>query len=148
MTIRTAIDLIKSHEGCRLTAYRDTLGKLTIGYGRCVPGIKSGDTCTQASADAWLDDAVKVAGAGAVRVCQRAGINWAALSEPRRAVLTDMAYQLGEGGLGAFRNMLGAIKGEMWIAAATAGLASMWAKQTPNRAHQNMTIMQSGEWPG
>ena len=46
-------DLIKSFEGCRLTAYRDTSGIWTIGWGHTA-GVLAGDTCTQDQADAWL----------------------------------------------------------------------------------------------
>lgn len=47
------IELIKSFEGCKLRAYRDQRGILSIGYGH-TEGVKEGDTCTQAQADAWL----------------------------------------------------------------------------------------------
>lgn len=145
--IRSALDLIRSHEGCRLKAYVDTEGKWTIGWGRCVPGIRSGDTCTQEQADAWLDEAVRSAGSAAARVCQQAGIDWPALGEVRQAVLVDMAYQLGERGLSAFRNMLAGIRDGMWIAASSHGLDSLWARQTPKRARQNMSMLMTGEWP-
>ena len=48
--------LLKSFEGCKLTAYPDpgTGGEpWTIGWGH-TGGVKRGDTCTQAQADAWL----------------------------------------------------------------------------------------------
>lgn len=44
------IDLIKSFEGCRLTAYLDQKGILTIGYG-CTRDVKPGMTITQSQAD-------------------------------------------------------------------------------------------------
>lgn len=49
-----AIDLIKSFEGCRLDAYNDVAGKLTIGWGHLVlrgEGYHLGDTITQEQAD-------------------------------------------------------------------------------------------------
>ena len=49
----TGLDLIRSFEGCRLTAYRDTSGILTLGWGHTA-GVLAGDTCTQDQADAWL----------------------------------------------------------------------------------------------
>ena len=48
--------LLKSFEGCKLAAYPDpgTGGEpWTIGWGH-TGGVKRGDTCTQAQADAWL----------------------------------------------------------------------------------------------
>ena len=47
--------LIRSFEGCRLSAYLDSAGVPTIGWGR-TKGVKMGDTCTQQQADAWFDE--------------------------------------------------------------------------------------------
>lgn len=54
-----ALDLIKRFEGLRLTAYQDSVGVWTIGYGttaRAGIGVfpKAGMTCTEAEAEAWL----------------------------------------------------------------------------------------------
>ena len=55
------LNLIKSFEGCRLTAYKDSVGIWTIGYGttnadRAITGtaIVSGLKINQATADEWL----------------------------------------------------------------------------------------------
>ena len=47
------IELIKTHEGCRLEAYRDAIGIPTIGYGHTL-GVNMGDTCSQEQTDEWL----------------------------------------------------------------------------------------------
>jgi lysozyme len=52
--------ITKAHEGCKLKAYLDTGGVWTIGYGH-TRGVKPGDTCTQAQADAWLLEDMAVA---------------------------------------------------------------------------------------
>lgn len=52
---QAAIDLIKAAEGLRLTAYRDSAGILTIGYGS-TGGIKPGQTITPEQAEAMLVD--------------------------------------------------------------------------------------------
>lgn len=49
------LELIKRFEGCKLTAYKDSVGVLTIGYGHTI-GVRVGDTCTQEQADDWLRD--------------------------------------------------------------------------------------------
>lgn len=46
--------LIKEFEGRRLTAYRDVVGVLTIGYGSTGPHVKPGMTITEAEAEALL----------------------------------------------------------------------------------------------
>jgi lysozyme len=45
--------LTKSFEGCKLSAYQDSKGVWTIGFGH-TSGVQPGDTCTQEQADVWL----------------------------------------------------------------------------------------------
>lgn len=45
--------LTKEFEGCRLEAYKDVIGKPTIGYGH-TKGVKMGDKITQEQADHYL----------------------------------------------------------------------------------------------
>ncbi len=53
------INLIKKFEGCRLVAYKDAVGVLTIGYGT-TSGVYAGQTITQAQAEQFLkNDLVK-----------------------------------------------------------------------------------------
>ena len=58
---QNGINLIKKFEGCRLTAYQDSVGVWTIGYGttnsdRSITGtnIYKGLTISQSTADKWL----------------------------------------------------------------------------------------------
>jgi len=53
--MRTGLLIIKQFEGCKLKAYLCPANVWTIGWGRTT-NVKRGDTCTQAQADAWLDD--------------------------------------------------------------------------------------------
>lgn len=52
-TSQKGIDLIKSFEGCKLFAYRDSVGVLTIGYGT-TKGVKAGMSITQQQAESFL----------------------------------------------------------------------------------------------
>ena len=52
-TSKKGLEIIKKHEGCRLTAYKDPIGIPTIGYGHTA-GVKIGQAITQAQADAYL----------------------------------------------------------------------------------------------
>jgi lysozyme len=47
------LELLKSFEGCKLTAYRDQAGVLTIGYG-CTRDVVPGMTITQEEAEERL----------------------------------------------------------------------------------------------
>ena len=49
------IDLIKKFEGCKLFAYRDSVGIATIGYGH-IKGVKMGMAITQGQAEQFLKD--------------------------------------------------------------------------------------------
>ncbi|WP_143141738.1 lysozyme, partial [Enterococcus caccae] len=57
------IKLIKGFEGLRLTAYQDSSGIWTIGYGH-IKGVKSGMTITEAQADAFLAEDMPTHAAG------------------------------------------------------------------------------------
>ena len=54
-TSQNGINLIKSFEGCRLTAYKCSAGVPTIGYGHTA-GVKMGQTITQVQAESYLKD--------------------------------------------------------------------------------------------
>lgn len=84
--------LTKSFEGCRLTAYRDQGGVLTIAYGH-TKGVKAGDTCTQEQADAWLQEELESA-AGFVR--NSIDVE---LTQGQFDALVDFTYNLGPGAL-------------------------------------------------
>lgn len=47
------VQFIKQHEGCRLTAYQDSIGVWTIGYGH-IKGVTGGQSITQDMADEYL----------------------------------------------------------------------------------------------
>ena len=51
----TLISHIKRFESCKLTAYQDTAGVWTIGYGH-TKGVKKGDRITQYQAEQFLRD--------------------------------------------------------------------------------------------
>jgi len=48
------VDLIKHYEGCKLKAYRDIVGVLTIGYGHTGGDVRDGQVITQDDAEALL----------------------------------------------------------------------------------------------
>lgn len=52
---QTLINAIKKFESCALTAYQDTAGVWTIGYGHTA-GVKRGDRCTLYQAEQYLKE--------------------------------------------------------------------------------------------
>ena len=55
----SGIALIKQFEGCKLRAYRDSVGVLTIGVGHTGPDVVDGMVITQAQADDLLRSDLK-----------------------------------------------------------------------------------------
>jgi lysozyme len=88
-----AVDFIKEHEGCELTAYKDQKGVLTIGYGHTGPDVTEGLVWTQDQADGAL--AVDLTGA-------QNSVNrllHVALTDQSKAALISFVYNLGSGSL-------------------------------------------------
>tara|TARA_Y100000034_G_scaffold40348_1_gene49729 strand:- start:739 stop:1155 length:417 start_codon:yes stop_codon:yes gene_type:complete len=137
MNYHRVIEQIKQHEGLKLKPYHCTSGKLTIGYGRNLEakGVSKGEAESM-----LLSDIAEVE-----EKLVRAGL-LIGLNDARKAVLINMAFQLGFNGLSKFRNMLAAVQSEQYVLAASEMLDSLWAKQTPNRAKELSEQMLTGEF--
>lgn len=136
-----AADYVKFNEGLRLKPYSDSLGLITIGYGRCLDR----DGITQAEADYLFTHDISQAVRGAI--ASLGGNEWAALDEARQGVLIDMCFQLGEYGLADFHNMLAAIRAGDWQRAHDEALNSLAARQTPQRWARHAETLLTGQWP-
>ena len=53
---QAGLDLIKSFEGCKLDAYEDIVGVVTIGYGHTGDDIELGDTIAEDEAEELLKE--------------------------------------------------------------------------------------------
>jgi lysozyme len=129
-------DRIARHEGFRSRPYKDSLGFLTIGYGRCldIKGISQDEGLY------LLDDDIGEATDELI-----GALGWTEqLDAVRRGVLVEMVFQLGLGGVLAFKHMLAAAQQGVWDRAADEMLSSEWAKQTPARAQELANIMRTG----
>lgn len=137
MNYHRIIEQLKQHEGLKLKPYHCTSGKLTIGYGRNLEakGISKGE------AESMLLSDIAEVEERLVRAGFLSGLN-----DARKAVLINMAFQLGFNGLSKFRNMLAAVQSEQYVLAASEMLDSLWAKQTPNRAKELSEQMLTGEF--
>jgi lysozyme len=89
---RAGLSLIKQFEGCKLKAYLCPAGVPTIGYGR-TKGVKLGDTCSQAQADAWLTQEYDEFEAGVRKLVA------VALTANQLGALVSFAYNIGLGAL-------------------------------------------------
>lgn len=142
---------LRRHEGERAKPYLDTEAKVTIGIGRCLDtkpltyeewqvlfphGLtKAQITClfehdrhdAEDDARALLSDAV-----------------FNGLNDNRKAVVVNMAFNLGLSRLRKFVNMLTAIKSSRWDDAADEMLRSRWAQQVGPRAQELADLMRKG----
>jgi len=127
----------KKHEGLRLKLYKDTKDLLSIGWGRNIEqcGI------SEAEAQFMFDNDMKdVMAQIEIKI-----LFWNNLSDTRKVVLIDMAYNL-KGrvqGLLKFKNMLEYSEKEEWSKASVEILRSKYAKDVPNRALENAKAYES-----
>lgn len=129
---------LKIDEGCRLTAYKDTVGVWTVGYGHA--HVAPGTVWTQEKAEAVLIGDVTEHNAKLA-----AALPWVAKLDPvRRRVLQNMAFNLGIAGLLGFKNTLEYVRTGQYGEAADGMLASKWAKQVGARAVRLAKQMRNG----
>lgn len=139
---------LKRHEGLRMEAYLCPAGKLTIGYGHnCetwpVEGVrKVGDVISREKAEELLVEDVF----GMVDELDDALPWWREMSEPRQAVLLNMAFNMGLPKLLTFKKAIAAMYVGDWNKAAHEMLDSRWAEQVKGRAAELATQMVTGAW--
>lgn len=145
---------LKRHEGTKRDtsglahiAYRCTSGALTIGYGHNldanpIPGITAQSRLSEAEACRILDVDVFLVERGlAERLPFAAGLDPA-----RYAVLVNMAFNMGLGGLLTFSNTLTEVRERRYAHAARRMMQSRWAQQVGYRARDLSRQMESGQW--
>ena len=132
---------IKKHEGFRDTIYKDSLGKMTIGWGHLITPQDKLMENTQYNKeflnnlfekdfDIACDQAMSLI--GSYNICEDA-----------IGVVIEMVFQLGVGNVNKFKNMLEALKESDYAHAAIHILASNWHKQTPERCEELAEILRT-----
>ena len=134
------IDQIKQDEGLRLTAYQDTLGNWTIGYGH-TPATEGEVWDLQRAEDQLIMDLDQAADD------LDKALPWAeSMGVVRWSVFVNMAYNMGIDGLLQFHETLAAAQAGDYEKTAAGMLDSLWAKQVGDRAIRLAQQMQTGEW--
>lgn len=126
-------------EDLRLKPYRDTVGKLTIGYGRNLDD--KGISVDEAAY--FLDDDIPYHTKELENFPFFNG-----LDDARKIVLADMSFNLGFKRLSGFRKMLAAVANKDYETAANEMLDSTWATQVGERAERLAEMMRTGENDG
>lgn len=139
------VELVQD-EGKRNTVYDDATadpirpgsrvaGHPTIGIGRAldIHGISDNEAYGMLHNDLLL------------YVEQLDPLPWfAAMDANRQRAIVNMRHQLGLQGLLGFSAMIQAVTLQQWNQAASDGLASQWATQTPRRAERAMRLLRTG----
>lgn len=147
----TAQEFIKSEEGLRLTPYRCSMKKLTIGYGHNMeanplPADIAAYLAAHGAISTEMAERLFAAKFADVERAARGLVKWDSLNETRKAVVASMIFQMGEGGFMAFRTTRRLIDAGKYARAALAMLKSRWEDQTEDRAHRSAIMMATGEW--
>lgn len=127
--------IIGRHEGLRTRLYKDSVGKLTIGFGRNVEdvGIRVSE------AQLMLENDIEDVETQLMRLVPC----FQALSTNRQIVLVDMGF-MGVTKLMQFRKMFAALDQRDFETAADEMLASTWAAQVGQRAVELAAMMRAG----
>ena len=138
------LNQLRRHEGLRLDPYKCSEGYLTIGYGRNIEtnGI------SEAEAEFMLmNDLV----ACESELKDEGWYNQ--LDETRRAVVLNMAFNLGKPKLMQFKKFIGALSDDDYETASkemvtgSDGVSpSKWASQVGSRAYELADQMRTGQW--
>ncbi|CAE7517501.1 E [Symbiodinium sp. KB8] len=161
MACESATALIEAAEGYRDCTYVDTTGHKTICYGfnlaaggakskvesvggnwdrvynHCACGTSGAGCLNQHQCAELLSGAVSAAEAGARRVF---GNQCPCIM----AVLTDMTYNLGEGGISSFTTFKRYIEEQNWSAAASDLKGTLWCRQVKSRCTRDVGIIARG----
>lgn len=132
-----ALKLLKLHEGYRQYPYTDSVGIVTIGYGR---NLESRGL-TESEATYLLEQDIDQA----EEYLYKGYDYYYDLSGERKAVLIDMMVNLGPTRLRGFRRMHQSLQDQDYEVAALEMLDSKWARQVGTRAITLSKIMQSNE---
>lgn len=128
---------LRRDEGCRLFPYVDTVGKVSVGYGRNL----SDNGISLTEADAMLDGDMR----RHVADLEKRFPDFIFLDPVRQVVLANMCFNLGITRLAGFKKMWAAIRAGDYETAAEEMLDSKWADQVQGRATRLAASMASGE---
>lgn len=127
---------LMKEEGLRLHPYTDTVGKLTIGYGRNL----TDNGITEVEAVDMLRHDIETV----VDELPKKIPLFLAIDEVRQRVLADMAFNMGIPTLLSFKQTLHYIQIKNFDMAAKEMEDSLWYKQVGTRAARLCTMMRTG----
>lgn len=133
---------LRRDEGIKKFAYQDSRGYWTIGAGRLIDE-RIGGGLSDEEIEYLLSNDIDRAVTGARRLVT----TFDSLSETRKAVLVNMAFNLGYIRFSGFKKMLEAVDEGRFEDAAKEMLNSTWAQQVSSRAVRLAQQMKEGDKP-
>ena len=132
-----ALELIKLREGLVLKVYKDSLGKLTAGYGHLIKPGEEALEITQSLADKWLKEDYQ----GASLAAQSQSEQLPFATQELVDVLTSVNYQMGTNWYKGFPKTWSLLKSGKYEEAAVEVENSLWHKQTPIRVRDFQRVL-------
>lgn len=130
---------LRIDEGTVPYAYYDSEGYLSIGVGRLIDRRLGGRLRSDEIALMLENDIIE-----AEAVAKTLFPSFSQLSDTRKAVLINMAFNLGQTRLAGFKRFREAVGAEQWYRAAEEMLDSRWADQVGIRAQRLAQQMREG----
>lgn len=130
------------HEGLRLSAYKDSLGYLTIGVGRLIDARRGGKISHDEAMYLLDNDIAECIGD------LRGWLPWFDREDPiRQRALIDLRFNLGGGGLRKFKNTLARWAVQDYAGAARGLRNSLWYRQVGRRGPRIVQMVEHGTEP-
>lgn len=131
--------LTELNEDRRNKPYMDSVGKLTIGVGHNLTDVPLPDPVV---------DLLLEFDYAAAQAAVEARYSWYATLDPvRKAVLVDLAFNMGMQTLKGFKNSLAYFAAGDYEKAADNFMLSKWYRQVGVRGPRMMNMLRSGRWP-
>jgi lysozyme len=141
-----AEELIQRHEGRRSKAYKDSRGIWTIGIGHNLQVDPTLYPHLQHLVDVGLTDQEidDLFAHDVLTASKDLDLHlpwWRNLDVTRQAVILDMTFEMGIGGLMKFTHALASLQAGDYAKAAEQFTESAWDKQVPNRAKEDTDLI-------
>ena len=157
MNLQRLYESIGLHEGTREKPYPDSKNLWTVGRGTCLETnpitgaqwkyLLDNHLISVALTEDGMDYLVSAKVKEVIHALEHGIANWLAINDQRQNCLVEMGYQVAGYGCLSFPKMKAAVERGDWKEAAKQGRDSKWAKvDSPNRAREMMSVLETGEW--
>jgi lysozyme len=148
--------LIEKHEGRRHSAYKDTLGNLTIGVGWNLDDADSETICEHFGlnlsdlrcglatlTDSQINQVFDYQLTAAISVAMSIFPNFVNMPDAVQAVVCDLIFNMGETRFRKFVSTIAVLKAGDWKQAANDLTSSLWFHQVGHRATENVALLRA-----